>query len=99
MLKCAVLALSSSLKTKFQKLGRLGCWDVGMLLLDPGWLRASHSTYWANLKTAHGRNKHLLPALEAAAAKLHEGKTVLVHCKQGRHRTGAFLGVLKARVT
>ena len=72
---------------------------MGMLLLDSGWLCAEFSTYWANLKTAHGRNKHLLPALEAAAAKLHEGKTVLVHCKQGRHRTGAFLGVLKARVT
>ena len=70
-----------------------------MLLLDPGWLRASVSTYWAYLKTAHGRNKHLLPALEAAAAKLQEGKTVLVHCKQGRHRTGAFLGVLKVCVT
>ena len=80
-------------------LGMLGCWDVDVQLLDSGWLRDRLSTAWANVCTAHGRDKHFTAALERAAAAIRQGHTVVVHCVRGRHRTGAFLAALKVRVT
>ena len=49
--------------------------------------------------TPFGRDACVPAALHDAAAMLRDGKTVLVHCKRGRHRTGAFLGILKACAT
>ena len=70
-----------------------------MLLLDSGWLRQEFTTIWADVCTPFGRDACVPAALQDAAAMLRDGKTVLVHCKRGRHRTGAFLGILKARAT
>ena len=80
-------------------LGMLGCWDVTVQLLDSGWLRHSCRVLWANVKTEYGRNRFFRPAVENAAAAMQAGDTVVVHCRQGRHRTAAFLGVLKVHVT
>ena len=75
----------------------LGCGDVQ--LLDSGWLQDRFSTIWANVYTSHGREHFFIAALEHAAAAIRRGHTVVVHCLRGRHRTGAFLAALKARVT
>ena len=80
-------------------LGMLGCWDVNVQLLDSGWLRDRFSTAWANVYTAHDRDKFFPAALERAAAAIRQGHTVVVHCVRGRHRTGAFLAALKVRDT
>ena len=78
-------------------LGMLGCWDVDVLL-DSGWLRDNFDTVWANVCTDYGR-EFFTGALQRAAAEVREGRTVVVHCMRGRHRTGAFLAALKVRVT
>ena len=75
----------------------LGCGDVQ--LLDSGWLQGRFRTIWANLCTPYGRDRFFIAALNRTAAAVLRGHTIVVHCVRGRHRTGAFLAALKARVT
>lgn len=61
-----------------------------------GWIQDRVTTIWANVCTAEGRDVWLPDALTEAVSNLRAGRTVVVHCMRGRHRTGAFLGTVKA---
>ena len=49
---------------------------------------------WVNVNIKQARQKDLPETLQDAQEFLGRNGTLLVHCYQGKHRTGAFVGVL-----
>ena len=65
-----------------------------------GWVKKKVETIiWVDVCTRKGRDVVLPAALTKVVSKLKCGRTVLVHCVRGRHRTGAVLGTVKALST
>jgi len=53
--------------------------------------RAADVEYiWCKVNDQRSRAEHLYHALTRAKAVLNAGGTVIVHCEQGKHRTGMF---------
>lgn len=67
-----------------------------MLLMATGRIAKMVETIWVNVCAPEGRQHWLPHALDAAVQVLGRGGDVLVHCVQGRHRTGMFLAALQA---
>ena len=56
-------------------------------------MRESYTYLWTNVNTVLGRS--YLPGVVKAAVEVLEGEgTVIVHCRAGKHRTGAFCTLL-----
>ena len=76
--------------------GVRGVADTCATVVLPGSLQRPGITYtWSNVNTPEGR-RTLPEVLHCAELALLAGAGVVVHCKQGKHRTGAFIALLKA---
>ena len=60
-------------------------------------MRETQTHIWMNVNEEYGRS-FLGPVLKLVVNMLEAGNTVIVHCRAGKHRTGAFCAMILVHI-